>query len=141
MTVIWYQIRSGMVLADSVKHVVLLFRQLVEFALPFGGQIGGVGVTNSWRPSGVGVTFFFAGKTGDWLGNNDSHRFDRYAKGMFTNLIETKAGLSPDCLKENLKGIRNRKTDPLAIANFATRKIWGRWIPLNIGNGASNVPA
>jgi hypothetical protein len=61
---------------------------------------------------------------GDWLLINALYRIVVNAKGMFTNLIETKAGLSPECLKENLNKEESQKYRRLAIANFTTKKDW-----------------
>ena len=55
---------------------------------------------------GLGVTFLESPISDFWL-QSIAFKLDKvYAKVLFTNLIETKAGLSPDCLKED-KGDRN----------------------------------
>lgn len=134
------QNRRMLRLVDLLSHAFLLFRQQVEFALPFGERMGGVGVTNLLRPGGVCVTFFFEVMKRDWLLNNAMYRIIVNAKGMFTNLIETKAGLSPECLKENLNKEESRKDRRLAIANFTTKKDWENLFLLLLNDFVRTVP-
>jgi hypothetical protein len=88
-------------LLDRAHHIFFLCRQLVDFALPFSASIGGLGVTFSTSTTGLGVTFFEKCLWVFWLDVNTLRENRCYAKVLLTNLIETKAGLSPDCFKEN----------------------------------------
>ena len=82
-------------------HVIFFCRQLVDFAVPFSLSIGGLGGTFSRTLGGLGGTFLETFRRDFWLEKNKLTKDRDYAKVLFTNLIETKAGLSPDCLKEN----------------------------------------
>lgn len=137
-----FNLQNGRTLAKVfwANHAFLLFRQQVELALPFRRRNGGVRVTNSLRLGGVGVTFLFAKVRGDWLHNHDSRQIVGNAKGMFTNLLETKAGQSPECLEENLKRERSRRNSILAIAKFPTKRGWKNWFPLYFEKLASTAP-
>lgn len=94
---------TGMFYRSSNRqlHVNFLFRQLVDFAVPFSASIGGLGGTFSTRSGGLGGTFWEAIISSFQLQTIALTISKAYAKVLFTNLLETKAGLSPDCLKEN----------------------------------------
>ncbi len=134
-------------------HVIFLCRQLVDFAVPFSVTIGGLGGTFFRTLGGLGGTFLETLHCDFWLGKNILTQDRGYAKVLFTNLIETKAGLSPDCLKENSKeGIGEsllvtleqltlqRKTFPRQISIAGDeREKWGLEILSLVGKVAEDL--
>ncbi len=73
---------------------------MVTWRPPFSRFVGGLGVTFRPQPGGLGVTFLESMNSSFRLNAIPFALDDVYAKVLFTNLIETKAGQSPDCLKE-----------------------------------------
>ena len=87
---------------NRLLHVNFLWSQLVDLAVPFSIVIGGLGGTFSEKPGGLGGTFFQTRYRVSSLWINKVKESFGYAKVLFTNLIETKAGQSPNCLKEKI---------------------------------------
>ena len=97
----WLELRR---LLDRILRAFFLCCPVVDLASPFSRLVGGLGVTFRPQPGGLGVTFLESMNSSFRLHSN-AFAFDNvYAKVLFTNLIETKAGQSPDCLKENSIG-------------------------------------
>ena len=89
---------------DRLSHTIFLCCPVVDLASPFSRLFGGLRVTFRPQPGGLRVTFLRATISCSSL-QSIVLRFEKlYAKVLFTNPIETKAGLSPDCLKENSIG-------------------------------------
>lgn len=88
-------------LLDRLLRAFFLCCPVVDLAPPFSQPFGGLGVTFPPQRGGLRITFFRAKFLQDWLQSIASTISKAYAKVLFTNLLETKAGLSPDCLKEN----------------------------------------
>ena len=88
-------------LINRLLHAIFMCRQLVDLAVPFSIVISGLGGTFWEKPGGLGGTFSKAIISSFQL-HSIALTLDRvYAKVLFTNLIETKAGLSPDCFYKN----------------------------------------
>ena len=88
-------------LLDRLRCAFFLCCPVVDLASPFSRLFGGLGVTFRPQPGGLRVTFLET-MTSSFRLHSTAFAIDNvYAKVLFTNLIETKAGLSPDCFKEN----------------------------------------
>lgn len=91
-------------LLDRILRAFFLCCPVVDLASPFSRLVGGLGVTFRPQPGGLGVTFLKS-MNSSFPQHSTTFAFDNvYAKVLFTNPIETKAGQSPDCLKENSIG-------------------------------------
>ncbi len=97
----WLELRR---LLDRILRALFLCCPVVDLATPFSRLVGGLGVTFRPQPGGLGVTFLKSLNSSFRLYSIVFAIDDVYAKVLFTNLIETKAGQSPDCLKENSIG-------------------------------------
>ncbi len=91
-------------LLDRILRAFFLCCPVVDLASPFSRLVGGLGVTFRPQPGGLGVTFLESMNSSFCLYSIVFALDDVYAKVLFTNLIETKAGQSPVCLKENSIG-------------------------------------
>lgn len=111
-------------LLDRARRVFFLCRQLLDFALPFSASIGGLGVTFSTSTTGLRVTFFEKRNWLFWLVVNNVGENRCYAKVLFTNLIETKAGQSPDCFKENFDNETGESPFMPTLSVDSSKEIW-----------------